>query len=133
MDMYMNGAEVFTFTIKRIPPLIDDILLFSNLIKNDIDYFVLHQANQYILKNISKRLGLDESVLPNKTQTEYGNQNSASIPGTINAYLSQSFSTSKLTSVFAGFGIGLSWGACIVKTDNIFCPPVKEYSHYKNG
>ena len=127
MDMYMNGAEVFNFTIKRIPPLIDDIISFSNLMKSDIDYFVLHQANQYILKSISKRLGLDENTLPNKTQTEYGNQNSASIPGTINAYLSQSYSTSKLTSVFSGFGIGLSWGACITKTNAIFCPPVMEY------
>ena len=108
-------------------------MLFSGLAKSNIDYFVLHQANQYILKNISKRLGLDESVLPNKTQTEYGNQNSASIPGTINAYLTQSFSTSRLTSVFAGFGIGLSWGACIVRTDNIFCPLVRGYSHHEQG
>ena len=130
-DMYMNGAEVFNFTIKRVPTLIDDILEFSDLTKEDIDYFVLHQANQYILKNISKRLGLNDSVLPNKTQTEYGNQNSASIPGTINAYLSQNFSSSKLTSVYAGFGIGLSWGACVTITDSIFCPLVMEYSSGK--
>ena len=87
----------------------------------------MHQANQYILKNISKRLGLSESVLPNKTQTEYGNQNSASIPGTINGYLSKDFSTSKLVSVFAGFGIGLSWGACVTETESIFAPLVMEY------
>ena len=127
-DMYMNGAEVFNFTIKRVPVLIDDILEFSAFAKEDIDFFVLHQANQYILKNISKRLGLNDEVLPNKTQTEYGNQNSASIPGTINAYLSENFSNSKLTSVFAGFGIGLSWGACVTSTDSIFCPKVMEYS-----
>ena len=126
-DMYMNGAEVFNFTIKRVPQLIDDILEFSNLKKDGVDFFVLHQANQYILKNISKRLGLSESVLPNKTQTEYGNQNSASIPGTINGYLSKDFSTSKLVSVFAGFGIGLSWGACVTETESIFAPLVMEY------
>jgi 3-oxoacyl-[acyl-carrier-protein] synthase III len=131
MDMYMNGGEVFNFTIKRIPPLIDDILKFANLPKDEVDFFVLHQANQYILKNISKRLGLDDSVLPNKTQTEYGNQSSASIPGTINAYLSSRFSSSKLISVFAGFGIGLSWGACVTSTDSIYCPEVTEYDHNK--
>jgi len=130
-DMYMNGAEVFNFTIKRVPQLIDDILEFSNFKKEDIHFFVLHQANQYILKNISKRLGLSESVLPNKTQTEYGNQNSASIPGTINGYLFEDFSSSNLTSVFAGFGIGLSWGACVTETDSIFCPLVMEYSRGK--
>ena len=70
---------------------------------------------------------MSESVLPNKTQTEYGNQNSASIPGTINGYLSKDFSTSKLVSVFAGFGIGLSWGACVTETESIFAPLVMEY------
>lgn len=133
IDMYMNGGEVFNFTIKRIPPLIDDILDFANLSKDDIDFFVLHQANQYILKNISKRLGLDDSVLPNRTQTEYGNQNSASIPGTINAYLSSKFASSKLISVFAGFGIGLSWGACVTSTDSIYCPEVTAYNNDKEG
>ena len=59
------------------------------------------------------------------TMTIYGNQNSASIPGTINGFLSDEFSSKKLKVLFAGFGIGLSWGACIVDIDKIYAPKVQ--------
>ena len=50
----MDGASVFTFTLKRIPKMIEDIIDFSGSNFNNIDYFVLHQPNKYILKNIQK-------------------------------------------------------------------------------
>jgi 3-oxoacyl-[acyl-carrier-protein] synthase-3 len=127
MDMYMNGAEIFNFTIKVVPTMFDELLEFAGMGKEDMDYFVLHQANRYILRNIAKRLGVSEDRLPMDTVSIYGNQNSASIPGTINAFLSDSYSNSSLRSIFAGFGIGLSWGACIVDTESIFAPGIFHY------
>ena len=128
IDMYMNGGEIFNFTIKVVPKMFDELFEFANLTKDEIDYFVLHQANRYILQNIAKRLSIDESRLPMQTVTKYGNQNSASIPGTINGFLSDKFSNEPLKSLFAGFGIGLSWGACIVDTSSIYAPPIEPYS-----
>lgn len=122
--MRMDGAQVFNFTLQRVPAMIDSILSMANLRPDLIDYFVLHQPNKYILTNIQKRLGVGDEKLPKTTQSKFGNQNSASIPGTISGFLSKEFSTKKVTSVFAGFGIGLSWGACLLETDNIFSPPV---------
>ncbi|WP_456432138.1 ketoacyl-ACP synthase III [Nitratifractor sp.] len=122
VDMYMNGGEIFNFTLKAVPEMFDELFAFAGVEKERIDYFVLHQANRYILQNIAKRIGVDEERLPMKTVTEYGNQNSASIPGTINAFLHEPFSGRSLRSVFAGFGIGLSWGACLVETDGIVAP-----------
>jgi 3-oxoacyl-[acyl-carrier-protein] synthase-3 len=122
--MKMDGAQVFNFTLQRVPTMIDSILSMANLEPNEIDYFVLHQPNKYILTNIQKRLGIDDKKFPKGTQALYGNQNSASIPGTISGFLSEPFSNGRLQSVFAGFGIGLSWGACIIETDNIFAPTV---------
>ncbi len=126
-DLYMNGAEVFNFAVKTVPKLIDELFEYGSFDKNNVDYFVLHQANSYILKNISNSLGLDEGKLPFQTGLIYGNQNSASIPGTINAFLSEQYSEKSLTSVFAGFGIGLSWAACKVNTNNIYSPKVQLY------
>jgi 3-oxoacyl-[acyl-carrier-protein] synthase-3 len=96
----------------------------ASLDPDEIDYFVLHQPNRYILTNIQKRLGIDDRKFPKGTQAQYGNQNSASIPGTISGFLSDPYSSGRLQSVFAGFGIGLSWGACVVETDHIFAPAV---------
>jgi len=121
----MNGGEIFNFTIKVVPAMFEELFALSGREKETVDYFVLHQANRYILQNIAKRLELGADRLPMDTMTEYGNQNSASIPGTINARLSDAYSQKKLRSVFAGFGIGLSWGACMVETDAIFAPPIQ--------
>ena len=75
-----------------------------------------------MLQHIKKKMKLDSDKVPDETQSVYGNQNSASIPGTINGFLGQSYSSNKLTSLVAGFGIGLSWGAAIITTDQIYAP-----------
>lgn len=127
VDMFMNGGEIFNFTIKVVPAMFEELFALSGREKETVDYFVLHQANRYILQNIAKRLGVGAERLPMDTMTEYGNQNSASIPGTVNARLSNVYSQKRVRSVFAGFGIGLSWGACMVETDTIFAPPIQFY------
>lgn len=121
--MHMDGAAVFNFTLQRVPGMIQDILTMADLAADQPDYFVLHQPNKYILRNLQKRLQLPESKVPMATQGVFGNQNSASIPGTINGFLSKPYSSESLLSVFAGFGIGLSWAAAVVRTTNIFAPP----------
>lgn len=134
MDMYMNGGEIFNFSIKVVPKLFQELFEFAGVTEKEIDYFVLHQPNKYILQNISKRLGLDEEKIPSKTASVFGNQNSASIPGTINGFLYENFSNLKLKNVFVGFGIGLSWGACYVETNAIYTPQVKTFDRrYYNG
>jgi 3-oxoacyl-[acyl-carrier-protein] synthase-3 len=120
--MRMDGASVFDFTLKRVPDLINDIIEVSEISKDSIDYYVLHQPNKYILQNIKKRLDIDDAKIPHSTQSIYGNQNSASIPGTINGFLSKEYSSKSLNSLVAGFGIGLSWGAAIIETDKIYAP-----------
>jgi len=126
-NLYMDGKEIFNFAVKTVPPLIDEVLELSSHTKDDIDYFVLHQANKYILQNIARKLEVKEKV-PMETGVIYGNQNSASIPGTINGFLSDEFSTQDLDVVFAGFGIGLSWGSVKTKCDKIYAPKVKVYA-----
>ncbi len=127
VDMYMNGGEIFNFTLKVVPPMFDELLKFSKISKESIDYFVLHQANRYILQNIAKKLELGEDKLPMSTMTIYGNQNSASIAGTINGFLSNEFSNKHLKALFGGFGIGLSWGACLVDINKIYAPEIQIY------
>ena len=125
--MYMNGGEIFNFSIKVVPKLLNELFEFAGINEHIIDYFVLHQPNKYILQNIQKRLGLDEEKIPSKTASVFGNQNSASIPGTINGFLFNEFSNRKLKNIFAGFGIGLSWAACYLETDSIYAPKVEKF------
>lgn len=121
--MTMDGAAVFNFTLQRVPDLVKDILSFSERTVDEVDFFVMHQPNKYILRNIQKRLKIDEAKFPMSTQSVYGNQNSASIPGTISGFLGEAYGSSRLVSVLGGFGIGLSWGAAVIETDRIYAPP----------
>ena len=132
IDMYMNGGEIFNFTIKVVPTMFDELFELSGVTKDEIDYFVLHQANRYILQNIAKRLEVSEDRLPMSTVTTYGNQNSSSIAGTINGFLSEEFSNTNSKVVFAGFGIGLSWGASLVDIDGIYAPKIRVFEKDKN-
>lgn len=121
--LVMNGGEVFNFTLKRVPGLINEILAAADWSADEVDMFVLHQPNKYILKNIQKRLGLPDEKLPSATQSVYGNQNSASIPGTISGFLSDLYGQHATRTIFGGFGVGLSWGAAAVETLPMFAPP----------
>lgn len=122
--MRMDGAQVFNFTLQRVPAMVDAILAMAEVSADDVDFFVLHQPNKYILNNIQKRLAVEDEKFPKSTQSCFGNQNSASIPGTISGFLSESYATQRVRSLFGGFGIGLSWGACVLETERIFAPSV---------
>lgn len=123
----MDGGAVFNFTLKRVPAMVNDILAFAGWQASEVDKFVLHQPNKYILSNIQKRLGLSDDRLPSATQSVYGNQNSASIPGTISGFLSHTYANASTKTVFAGFGVGLSWAAAAVETRPMYAPEPLSY------
>jgi 3-oxoacyl-[acyl-carrier-protein] synthase III len=127
-NLYMNGGEVFNFSIKTEPEAINDILEYGKKSINEIDYIVFHQANKYIISNIAKRLKLPLERAPCDTVGKFGNQSCASIPSTINDSLSKEVSSGQFQLILSGFGVGLSWATAIVGFDKIFCPPIQIYS-----
>ncbi len=121
-NLYMNGAEIFNFSIKEEPVEINELLKFSGLPKNEIDYIVFHQANKYIIKNIVRRIGIPLEKVPCDTVSKYGNQSSASIPVTICDVLADAIGSNiKINVIMSGFGVGLSWGSCLVELHNVKC------------
>lgn len=119
-NLYMNGAEVFNFTLTEQPKLLEEVIKFANLTKEDIDYFIFHQANVYIVETLLKKAQIPFQKAPSKIFSKYGNQNCASIPTTICEDLKEKLK-GKHTILMQGFGIGLSWGACIMDFNNVFC------------
>lgn len=120
-NAYMNGPEVFAFTLREVPPLVKKILEQSTWSKDDVDFFVFHQANQFILDHLCKRMKLPKEKAP-LSLTEFGNTSSASIPLTIQHCLRQQLSGHKLKLTMVGFGVGLSWGAAAAEVGPITIP-----------
>lgn len=127
-DIYMNGGEVFNFSIKTEPAAITEILEYSQKSIDEIDYVIFHQANKYIISNIAKRLKLPLEKAPCETVGKYGNQSSASIPSTINDAIGKQVSSSSQQLVLSGFGVGLSWASAVVNVEKIYCPSIQIYS-----
>jgi len=109
-DLSMNGAEIFTFTIREVPPLLNRILAQSGFKREEVDYFVFHQANKFMLDYLAKRMALPSQKVP-LSLGEFGNTSSASIPLTLQHCLRSELSQKPTKLVMAGFGVGLSWGA----------------------
>lgn len=108
----MNGSDIFTFTLERVPPLVNDILAKNNLNKSDIDLHVCHQANKYMLDFLRKKMAID----PDKFYyylSEVGNTVSSTIPIAIYEARKENRLAGKV--LIAGFGVGYSWGGAILE------------------
>ncbi|RJP92388.1 MAG: ketoacyl-ACP synthase III [Desulfobacteraceae bacterium] len=124
----MNGANIFNFTIKRLPPLIMDTLKLSGHQKEDVDYFIFHQSNQYILRHVMKKLSLPEDKTP-MTLKKFGNPGGPSIPLTLtNGGLSRP-KGQILKLMLLGYGVGLSWASALIELDSEVLLEHMEISH----
>lgn len=126
-NLYMDGTDVFIFAINVEPKAINEILELSKNTKDDIDYIIFHQANKYIISNIARRLKFPLNKTPSETTGKYGNQSSASIPSAICDTISEEVKNRALKLILSGFGVGLSWGACQLVLDKIYCPEILFY------
>jgi 3-oxoacyl-[acyl-carrier-protein] synthase-3 len=122
-DLFMDGAEVFAFTLREVPPLIANVLNTSGWASAEVDHFVFHQANRFMLGFLGKTMKLPADKIPLSLE-QYGNTSCASIPLTINAALAKSITQKSLKLILAGFGVGYSWGACALHCGPIVSPEV---------
>ena len=112
--MQMDGQAVFKFAVKRVPEAVKEVLEKNNMTAEEIDYFILHQANKRIVEAVAKRLDVSIDKFPMNLQ-EYGNTSSASIPILLDEMSRDGRLKKGQKIILAGFGAGLSWGATILE------------------
>lgn len=126
-DAVMDGGRIFEFTMENIAPSIENLMNYANLEQKDINCFVFHQANKFILENIARKLNIDETLISTETLTNFGNQCGASIPCTISNTLRTVVGNEKKKVLMSGFGVGLSWATAILDLNKIYCSKLEEY------
>lgn len=109
-EFFMDGKEVFSFAIRYVPRLITDLISYSKIKINKINYFILHQANKMMLDKIFDIISIDKEKRLFSIRN-YGNTSSASIPLTICKNLHRI--KDKKLSILSGFGAGFSYATCI--------------------
>lgn len=110
--LYMNGQDIFVFTLQRVPKMVDDTLKANGLQRHDIDLYVFHQANKYMLDHLRKKMKIDEKKFFVNIE-KIGNTVSSTIPIALCDAHDQGLLKGNI--LLAGFGVGLSWGATVIK------------------
>lgn len=122
-DSTMDGMGVFAFGVNTAPKSVKALCEKYSIDVNEIDYFLMHQANMYMNEKIRKKL----SIPAEKTfysMGDYGNTSSASIPLTIVTQLNDKMKEGKKRILAVAFGVGLAWGSVYFETDGIVCPKI---------
>ena len=114
--LHMNGAEVFMFTMSAIPDNVEKVLFKSKNKINEIDYFFFHQASKIVLENLSRKLELPQEKVYSCIE-EIGNTVSSSIPIALKIASDSGLLKNNNKLLLSGFGVGLSWGSCIIEWD----------------
>ncbi len=109
--LFMNGSEIFNFTAEAVPKLANDVLVKNSINQEDIDLFVFHQANKYMINYLRKSINIDNSRFYQYLEN-VGNTVSSTIP----IALFEAKKENKLNGniLLAGFGVGYSWGGVVL-------------------
>jgi 3-oxoacyl-[acyl-carrier-protein] synthase-3 len=114
--LFMNGSEIFLFTLSAVPQLIRNTLIKNGLLNENIDLFVFHQANKYMLETLRKKLKIEEEKFYLFLEN-CGNTVSSTIPIALYHAQKDNLLTANKNVLLAGFGVGYSWAGTILKIE----------------
>jgi 3-oxoacyl-[acyl-carrier-protein] synthase-3 len=112
--LYMDGSEIFNFTLESVPRLVIDTLNVNNINQSNIDLFVFHQANKYMLEFLRKKIQIEKDKFYYYLEN-VGNTVSSTIP--VALYEAKKENKLQGNILLAGFGVGYSWGGVILKIE----------------
>lgn len=113
-NLYMNGPEIFNFTLRIVPPMVNGLLERASLTVADVDWFVFHQANQYMLEHLRKKLKVPAEKFP-IIMSHCGNTVSSTIPIALEQMILEDRIKPGQRVMVVGFGVGYSWAAGLVQ------------------
>ena len=112
--MTMDGQEVFRFAVKRVPESIESLMKRNQTAKEDIRYYILHQANERIVEAVARRLKEPMDKFPMIIE-KYGNTSTASIPLLLDDMVKKGMLEAGDKIILSGFGAGMTWGAVLLE------------------
>jgi len=117
--LVMKGDEVFNFVQTEVPELIEEVIKVSGYNKDEIDYFMFHQPNKFMLNKLADKLEVPREKMPSNVVENFGNASGVSIPTVITFNISDKLLSQSNLLCLSGFGVGLTWAAIIMKFENL--------------
>ena len=120
--LVMKGDEVFNFVQREVPPLIEDLLDRAVCGKEEVDWYMFHQPNRFMLHKLADKLGIPHEKMPSNIVENFGNASGATIPTNICFNIGEQLKDEKYLFCLSGFGVGLTWGALLMPVGKVdFC------------
>lgn len=122
MGVDMDGSSVFNFVQKEVPPAIEEIVAKAGRTIDDIDLFLFHQPNKFMLQKLAEKLKIPFEKLPMDIVEKLGNSNSGTIPAVMTTDVSEQLLKGYKLCCISGFGAGLSWASMVMEIGDLdFC------------
>lgn len=111
----MDGQSVFNFVQTHVPPMIEELLQRAEIKHDDVDAFLFHQPNKFMLQKLADKMKVPHDKMPNDIVSHFGNASSVTIPSVIAFHLAQTIESQSILACLAGFGVGLTWASMLLK------------------
>jgi 3-oxoacyl-[acyl-carrier-protein] synthase-3 len=118
--LFMDGGEVFNFTLKAVPGLVRDTIESAGATVEDYDLFLLHQANAFMIRHLAKKAKLPPEKVPINID-RYGNTSSATLPLLMTTDAAEALASGERQIAMFGFGVGYSWGSASLRMGPLKC------------
>lgn len=112
-DLCMDGSAVFNFVQSEVPPMIEEILKAGKMEANEVDAFIFHQPNRFMLQKLADRIGVAHSKMPSNIVEHFGNSSGVTVPLAMAFNFKERILAGKIKACLAGFGVGLTWSSAL--------------------
>ena len=113
-NLVMDGTAVFNFVMTDVPPMLEDLFSKSKVSKDEIDYFLFHQPNKFMLNKLAEKLEIPYEKMPANVVEKYGNSSGTTVPAVTVLTFENKTMPETQKVCFSGFGVGLTWAAIIM-------------------
>ena len=126
-NLVMQGDEVFNFVQREVPPMIEHLFEQSGVDRNDVDWYMFHQPNKFMLHKLADKLGIPHDKMPANIVENFGNASGVTVPTCICYNLGDQLVKGKMRLCLAGFGVGLTWSSIMMEMGNLMFNQIIEY------
>jgi len=126
-NLVMQGDEVFNFVQREVPPMIEHLFEQSAVDRDDVDWYMFHQPNKFMLHKLADKLGISRDKMPANIVENFGNASGVTVPTCICYNLGDQLVKGKIKLCLAGFGVGLTWSSIMMEMGNLMFNQIIEY------
>lgn len=126
-NLVMKGDDVFNFVQREVPPMIEHLFEQANITADDVDWYMFHQPNKFMLNKLADKIGVPREKMPANIVENFGNASGVTVPTNISFNLGEVLCTGSQKLCMAGFGVGLTWASIYMNVGNLSFNKIIEF------